>query len=131
MTGMKVGIRCLLAVLAIVAPAQAGVITYSFDGFDTSSSNAVTEVFELTLANFVSPTPNGTGVTFACGELDNSTNCSDSGIIFSEQSNIVDFSAQLQFDTPTVGSIFFSRRMRLQHLAPTIQKPVPVSTRVY
>jgi hypothetical protein len=106
MKSIRTGMRCLLAAFLIAAAAHADSVVYIFTGIDNTGKAPETEAFELTVPDFIDPPADGSGVIFTCDQLDSSTNCSSPGIIFSDQTALGAFSAQLQFDAPIVGSIF-------------------------
>jgi hypothetical protein len=106
MKSIPTGMRCLLAAFLIATAAHAESVIYTFIGTDNSGKVPELEAFQLTVPDFIDTPPDGLGVDFTCDQLDSSTNCGSPGIIFSDQPVLGAFSAQLQFDAPTVGSIF-------------------------
>lgn len=102
----RTGTRCLLAAFLIAAAAHAESVVYTFIGTDNSGEVPELEAFQLVVPDFIDTPPDGLGVDFTCDQLVSSTNCSSPGVLFSDQSVLGAFSAQLQFDAPTVGSIF-------------------------
>ena len=96
--------RRLLAALLIATAAHAASVVYIFAGTDNTGGSPEPEAFRLIVPDFINPPPGGAGVDFTCAQLESSTNCSSPGVIFSEQNGA--FSAQLQFDSPIVGSIY-------------------------
>jgi hypothetical protein len=98
--------RCLFVAFLIAAAAHAESVVYSFIGTDNSGQVPELEEFQLIVPDFIDTPPNGLGVAFTCDQLDSSINCGSPGVIFSDQAVLGAFSAQLQFDAPTVGSIF-------------------------
>jgi hypothetical protein len=106
MKNIRTGMLCLLAAFLMTAAAHADSVQYIFAGTDSSGEFPESEAFQLTVPDFIDAPPDGSGVDFTCVQLDSSTNCSSPGIIFSDQSVLGAFSAQLQFDSPIVGSIF-------------------------
>jgi hypothetical protein len=81
-------------------------VVYIFAGIDNPGEAPGTEAFQLTVPDFIAPPADGSGVIFTCDQLDSSTDCGSPGVIFSDQTALGAFSAQLQFDAPIVGSIF-------------------------
>jgi hypothetical protein len=103
---IRTGMRCLLAAFLIAAAARADSIVYIFVGTDNTGASPELEAFQLTVPDFTNPSAGGPGVEFTCDRMESSTNCSTPGVIFSDQTVLGAFSAQLQFDAPIVGSIF-------------------------
>jgi hypothetical protein len=106
MKTIRTGMRCLLAAFLIAAAARAESVVYIFTGIDNTGEAPETEAFQLTVPDFIEPPPDGSAVNFTCDQLDSSTNCVSPGVIFSDQTALGAFAAQLQFDAPIVGSIF-------------------------
>jgi len=106
MKSIRTGMRWLLAAFLITAAAHADSVVYVFTGTDNSGASPELEAFQLIVPDFIDPPLNGSGVDFTCNQLDSSTNCISPGVIFSDQTVLGAFSAQLQFDAPIVGSIF-------------------------
>jgi subtilisin family serine protease len=106
MKSIRTGMRCLPAAFLMTAAAHANSVVYIFAGADNSGASPEPEAFQLTVPDFIDAAPDGSGVDFTCDRLDSSTNCGSPGVIFSDQSVLGAFSAQLQFDSPISGSIF-------------------------
>jgi hypothetical protein len=98
--------RCLVAALLITVSAHADSVVYIFTGTDNSGASPEPETFELIVPDFIVTPPDGLAVVYACNQLVSSTNCGSPGIIFSDQTVLGAVSAQLQFDSPIVGSIY-------------------------
>jgi hypothetical protein len=98
--------RCLLVAFLITVAAHADSVVYIFAGTDNSVESPEPEAFQLTVSDFIDPSPDSFGVDFTCAELDSSTNCGTPGVMFTDQTVLGAFSAQLQFDAPIAGSIY-------------------------
>jgi hypothetical protein len=100
------GMRCLVAAFLMTVAAHADSVVYIFTGTDNSGESPELEAFQLIVSDFIVTPPDGLGVDYICDQLESSTNCGSPGIIFSDQTVLGALSAQLQFDSPIVGSIF-------------------------